>query len=174
MKLYEFELIFSLPEAAGSADDIVDALFEAGCDDAVAGIGKRGRIALAFSREAANAEQAMTSGRKQVCKAVPGAELIEVKPDLVNLSEIAEILGYTRQNMQKYAANPGSTAFPSPVHSGAPDIWHLYDVLSWLREQKHVAVDEVLIETALAAAHLNAGEQSRRFEAASTGRRRAV
>lgn len=174
MKLYEFELIFSLPEAAGSDDDIVNALFEAGCDDAVAGIGKRGRIALGFSREATNAEQAMSSGRDQVCKAVPGAALIEAKPDLVNLSEIAEILGYTRQNMQKYAANPGKTAFPSPVHSGAPDIWHLHDVLSWLHGQKNVAVDEGLIETALAAARLNAEARRRHFEAASVRRRLAV
>ena len=173
MKLYEFELIFSLPDSAGSPDDIVDALFEAGCDDAVAGTGKRGRIALGFSREAASAEQAMSSGRKQVCKAVPGAELIEAKPDLVNLSEIAGILGCTRQNMQKYASNSGKTAFPSPVHSGAPDIWHLYDVLSWLRGETNVAVDEVLIETALAAARLNAEARSRHFEAASASRRRA-
>ena len=55
MSVYEFELIFSLVAPFGDPDDIVNALFEAGCDDAIVGVGKRDRIALSFSRDAASA-----------------------------------------------------------------------------------------------------------------------
>jgi len=162
MSVYEFELIFSLAEPFGDPDDIVNALFEAGCDDAIAGVGKRDRIALRFSRDAANAGSAMASASREVRNALGGAELIEAKPDLVNLSDMAEILGYTRQNMQKHAAN-AAPSFPAPVHVGAPDVWHLYDVLLWLRDEKGVAVEEGLIETSLAAAEVNARAQSERL-----------
>lgn len=171
MSVYEFELIFSLAEPFGDPDDIVNALFEAGCDDAIAGVGKRDRIALRFSRDAANAGSAMASASREVRNALGGAELIEAKPDLVNLSDMAEILGYTRQNMQKHAAN-AAPSFPAPVHVGAPDVWHLYDVLLWLRDEKDVAVEEGLIETSLAAADINARTQSERL--ASQQRRVAV
>lgn len=171
MSVYEFELIFSLAAPIGDPDDIVNALFEAGCDDAIVGVGKRDRIALSFSRNAENAARAMASASREVRDALSGAELIEAKPDLVNLSDMAEILGYTRQNMQKHAGH-SAPPFPVPVHVGAPDVWHLYDVLLWLRDKKGVAVEEGLIETSLAAAEVNAQTQSERL--ASQQRRVAV
>jgi hypothetical protein len=165
MPVYEFQLVFSLAAPFDNPDDIVDALFKAGCDDAVVGVGKRDRVALDFSRAAASAAQAMHAAWREVREGLAGAELIEAKPDFVNLSDMAEILGYTRQNMQKYAASAGDKPFPSPGHIGAPDIWHLYDALLWLRDQKGVAVDEALIETALAAAQVNGEVQRQRLDA---------
>lgn len=162
MTVYAFKLIFALSEPFDDPDDIVNALFEAGCDDAIIGVGKRDRIALSFARDAANAGQAIASAAREVRDALDGAELIEAKPDLVNLSDMAEILGYTRQNMQKYAANAGAP-FPFPAHVGAPDVWHLYDVLLWLRDEKGVAMEESLVETSLAAAEVNARLQRERL-----------
>lgn len=162
MSVYEFELIFSLVEPFDDPDDIVNALFEAGCGDAIVGVGKRDRIALSFSRDAASAGEAMASAWREVREALRGAELVEAKPDLVNLSDMAEMLGYTRQNMQKYAAGKDGS-FPYPVHVGAPDVWHLYDVLLWLRDEKGVAVEGGLLEASLAAAEINARLQSERL-----------
>lgn len=170
MAVYEFKLIFSLTQSFDDPDDIVNVLFEFGCDDAIVGVGKRDRIALSFSRDAASAVQAMASASREACDALNGAELIEAKPDLVNLSDMAEIMGYTRQNMQKHAAS-AVPPFPVPVHVGAPDVWHLYDVLLWLREEKGVAVEEELLETSLAAAEINARAQNERL---AIQQRRAV
>lgn len=73
---HEFRLIFQLPANAPAVTDVVEALAEAGCDDAIVGTGHPGRIALEFSREAENAEQAIESAIDNVRNAVPGAELI--------------------------------------------------------------------------------------------------
>jgi len=67
-----------------------------------------------------------------VRSAVPSARLIEVAPDLVGLTDVAEIVGVSRQNICKLMlAHPGS--FPAPVHEGSASIWHLADVLAWLQ-----------------------------------------
>ncbi len=43
----------------------------------------------------------MVSALRDVKKAVPGAELIEVTPDFVGLTDVAELIGVSRQNMRK-------------------------------------------------------------------------
>ncbi len=103
MNEYEFTLTFTLP---GTQDDPVqhlDALFEAGCDDAVAGTGIPGTISLEFNRDADSATNAVESAIRDVMKAIPGASLVEAKPDLVGLTDVAEILNCSRQNIRKYA-----------------------------------------------------------------------
>jgi hypothetical protein len=61
-------------------NDLVERLGEAGCDDALVGIGQPGRIALNFTREADSAQQAFISALEDVRRAIPDAELIEAKP----------------------------------------------------------------------------------------------
>ena len=96
------------------------------------GIGQPGRLALEFTREAENAEAAVRSALADVRIAIPSARLIEVAPDLVGLTDVAEIVGVSRQNMRKLMlAYPSS--FPAPVHEGSASIWHLADVLTWLQ-----------------------------------------
>ena len=57
--------------------------------------------------------------------------MIEVAPDLVGLTDVADIVGVSRQNMRKLMlAHPGS--FPAPVHEGSASIWHLR-TLAWLQ-----------------------------------------
>ena len=46
MKLFEFTLKFALPESTQDPSPYVDALGESGCDDAIIGVGQKGRIAL--------------------------------------------------------------------------------------------------------------------------------
>ena len=52
MTEYEFTLKFRLPTPDADPESYLPALAEAGCDDALVGIGQPGRIALDFTREA--------------------------------------------------------------------------------------------------------------------------
>lgn len=147
MKEYEFKLLFALPDAMTPPDRYVESLGATGCTDALPGIGKAGRIALDFAREAESAREAIESAISDVRRAIPGARLIEAGPDYVGLTEIAEILGFTRQNMRKLMLN-SAIEFPDPVHEGKPSIWHLEPVLLWLRDRKGYEIDDILLETA--------------------------
>ncbi len=98
---YEFTLKFALPANQGPTDELVERLGEAGCDDALVGIGHAGRVALEFTRAADSAKQAIFSALTAVKTAIPDAMLLEVTPDFVGLTDIADYVGVTRQNMRK-------------------------------------------------------------------------
>jgi hypothetical protein len=85
-------------------DKIVDALFEAGCDDAT--IRTSGALVFAdFDREAPTMLEALTSAIRQVRSV--GLEVRSVEPgDFVTLSEIAERLGRTRESVRLLADGP--------------------------------------------------------------------
>lgn len=167
MPAYDFIVTFRLPDAEADPADFTDALFEAGCDDATPGVGKRGSIALDFTREAADALTAIRSAIADVGKAIPGATLLEVKPDLVNLSDIAETIGCSRQNMRKYAAGEMKNVtipFPAPAFTGAPDLWHLAEVLDWLAVNTAMVVERETRDVAAASFALNLEVQTRRLK----------
>lgn len=92
MNEYEFILKFDLPNSE-DPERYVDALYEAGCDDATVGIGQEGKIALDFTREASSAFDAVSSAISDIKKVIPGARLIEATPDIVGLTDISEIIG---------------------------------------------------------------------------------
>ena len=143
---YIFTLKYQLADDDRDPEALVERLGEAGCDDALIGIGQPGRLALEFTREAENAEAAVCSALADVRSALPSARLIEVAPDLVGLTDVAEIVGVSRQNMRKLMiGHPES--FPPPVHEGASSLWHLCEVLSWMNGNGY-EIERALIETA--------------------------
>ncbi len=153
---YEFTVTFSLPNAGGDPERYLDALFEAGCDDALAGIGQAGLIALDFEREAADAVEAVRSAIADVRRAIPDAEIVEVSPDLVGMTDIARLLGCSRQNVRKYALS--TTTFPKPLHAGdSLLLWHLVDIASWAEKSKkyHNRVGPRLLELAAVTCRMN-------------------
>jgi len=159
---YTFTLKYQLADDDRDPDALVERLGAAGCDDALVGIGVPGRLALEFTREAANAEAAVRSALADVRSAVPSARLIEVAPDLVGLTDVAQIVGVTRQNMRKLMlANPGS--FPAPVHEGSASIWHLADVLAWLKARGSYSMAQTMFEVAQVALQVNAAKEGRRL-----------
>ena len=160
---YTFTLKYQVTAAdAGDHDALVEELAEAGCDDALVGIGQPGRLALEFTRKAADAGAAVRSALAAVRRAVPSARLIEVSPDLVGLTEVAEIVGVSRQNMRKLMlAHPGS--FPVPVHEGSASIWHLADVLTWLQTKGSYALAKDLLDVAQVALQVNMAKEGRRL-----------
>lgn len=76
IKAFEFTLKFTLRDLEQSSDDYIDALYEAGCDDALVGLGMRGRIALTFCRNAQTVDEAVQSAVRDVLKAIPDTKLI--------------------------------------------------------------------------------------------------
>ncbi len=88
MNTYDFTLTFALSENSSNPENYLDALFEAGCDDALAGTGMPGSISLDFSRTAKSVENAIRQAVRDVQKAIPESELIDLKSDLVDISDI--------------------------------------------------------------------------------------
>lgn len=162
---YTFTLKYQLSKRDCDPIALVERLGEAGCDDALVGIGVPGRLALEFTREAANAKEALQSALADVRRAVPTAKLIEVSPDLVGLTDVAEIVGVSRQNMRKLMlGHPDS--FPAPVHEGSASIWHLADVLTWLQSKGGYEVAPDILAIACAALQVNVAKEGRRLERA--------
>ena len=159
---YTFTLKYQLADEDRDADALVERLGEAGCDDALVGIGQPGRLALEFTREAADADEAVRSALADVRHAAPSARLIEVAPDLVGLTDVADIVGVSRQNMRKLMlAHPGS--FPAPVHEGSASIWHLADVLVWLQAKGSYSLAMDVLEVACVALQVNVAKEGRRL-----------
>lgn len=154
MTHYEFALTFTLPSPGADIDDLVERLGAAGCEDAVIGVGVKGRVALSFMREAETAAKAVFSGIANVRTAIPDATLAEASPDLVGLTDVAELLHVTRQNVRKLIVDCEALA-PAPVHEGRPTIWHLAKVLGWLREEKNYPIEENLAELAYVTMQIN-------------------
>lgn len=167
--IWDFVLKFRLP-AGVTPEETVDPLYEAGCDDALVGIGLPGYLGLSFGREAETAVEAITSAIADAQRAVPGAELVEVGPDLVNMTEISHILGTSRQNVRKYFIGQIKSlkkAPPPPVHSIDPPLWRLSEIIPWARVATSLPVPAEVEPVALEAARRNLALQRERLEAAT-------
>ncbi len=159
---YSFTLTYRLPADGDDVDRLVERLGAAGCDDALVGVGQPGRIGLDFIREAGTAREAMVSALRDIKGAIPSAVLTEASPDLVGLSDVAEIVGVSRQNMRKLMVN--SDGFPSPVHAGSTVLWHLADILSWLDSKGTYGVEKSILEVAKTAMLINFAKEARHHE----------
>ena len=106
---FEFDLVFALPRKDLDQDALTDALFEAGCDDALIGFGAPGMLGLAFTRAGDEAEAVISDALEAALAALPeGTRLREVKPDLVSQGDVAARLRVTRQALQKRELPPPS------------------------------------------------------------------
>jgi hypothetical protein len=160
MSEYEFTLAFALSSGTLDVDGLAERLGAAGCDDAIVGIGRWGRLGMTFARAAETASAALSSALADVRKAEPGAQLIEASPDDVGLTDVAVLLGVTRQNVRKLIL-AGDAPAPVPVHEGRPTIWRLTKVLTWLRDEKSHGVPEALLEIAAATLQANIAVEAR-------------
>ncbi|ATB64457.1 helix-turn-helix transcriptional regulator [Pseudomonas mosselii] len=157
---YEFTLKYQLHDGV-DVDALIELLGEAGCDDAVVGSGQPGRLALAFAREGKTARDAMHSALENVRQVLPEARLIEASPDLVGLTDVAALVGVSRQNMRKLMLTHHRT-FPAPVHDGSLSLWHLADILAWMQERGTHAVAQALHELAVVAMQVNVARAQER------------
>jgi hypothetical protein len=163
MQEYSFTLKFNFQDAHTDPNSYIEKLYEGGCDDALIGVGKQGSIALDFIREAPSAFEAISGAITNVKKVIPNAILIEASPDFVGLTDIAEIMGCTRQNIRNVILNERSRS-PLPVYEGTPSIWHLSEVLTWLKEDKTYTIDEALLEVSRINMNFNIARNWRKIE----------
>lgn len=161
---YKFTLKYRLSDSDADPDDLVERLGAAGCDDALVGIGRPGRIALAFTREAESAQVALQSALADVRTAMPAARLIEAGPDFVGLTDVAEMLGMSRQNMRKLMVTY-ATSFPVPVHEGSTAVWHLADLLEWLMAKGTCRLEDGAVEISKATKQINVAKEAIQLDA---------
>ncbi len=147
MARYDFTLKFNLNNRQADPESYIELLYREGCDDALISMGKPGFIFLHFTREAPSAYEAISSAIATIKAVLPQATLAEATPDLVGLTDVAKLLGCTRQNIRKLVVtnDPGA---PQPVYEGTPSIWHLAEILTWLKQAKAYVFDETLLEIA--------------------------
>jgi hypothetical protein len=163
MKGYEFTLHFKLTDENLTSDAVIEALAEAGCTDALVGTGVAGCIGLQFIREAKSAKDALTSAVNDVQKAIPTAKLTEAAPDMVGLSEVAEIVKVSRQNLRKLML-ANALGFPSPLHAGSTTIWHLADVGDWLKSEKNYNIEPTVLEVTVVTKQINLAKSLREIQ----------
>lgn len=156
---YIFTLKYQLDEHDCNPDTLAERLGATGCDDALVGMGQPGRLALEFSRESDSAKEAVRTALADVKRAVPSAKLIEASPDLVGLTDVADMVGVSRQAMRKLMLTHRAT-FPMPVHEGSASIWHLADVLDWLNTRGGYPIDTLVLEIARTALEVNIAKEA--------------
>ena len=160
---FEFKLKFTLAADSPDVDDLVERLGAAGCTDALVGIGQSGRIALDFIREADSAKQAIFSALAEAKRAIPEAKFLEVTPDFVGLTDVAELVGVTRQNMRKLTLTH-KDSFPVAVHEGSAALWHLSPILKWLKERANYPIKQSLLDVAYIAMQINLAKEASQIE----------
>jgi hypothetical protein len=125
-------------------DEQFDALYEAGCDDALFGA-RDGAQYGAFDREADSFSEALASAIEDVTSAVPGLQVVRIEPDeLVTMAAIAKRSGLSREYIRLLSTNQrGPGGFPAPVTYAdhKTRLWHWPDVAHWLTEHERAKVD---------------------------------
>jgi len=130
-------------------DTVEDALFEAGCDDAILAF-RNGVAYLEFDRRASNSESAILSAVRNVERSKHPVAVSHVEPDdLVNASEIARRLEYTREYVRLLVQGErGEGGFPAPLAgvTGTAFLWSWAVDLRWLLEHDKLADKSQLMQ----------------------------
>ena len=163
---YTFTLKYRLSLEDQNVDDLIERLGAEGCDDALVGVGQPGRVALEFTREADSARDALQSALADVKRAMPTAQLFEAAPDFVGLSDVAQVVGVSRQNLRKLMLSHAAS-FPAPVHDGSTAVWHLADMLDWLHATLAYQLEPVTLEIARTTKQVNLVKQAEQISPAS-------
>ncbi len=141
--VYEFTLL-----AVGAdiqTDEALNALAEAGCDDAT--VGSAGGVQhLDFDREADSYLEAATSAITDVGAAVGGVQIVRILPDdYVTLAEIGERTGRTRESVRLLSIGErGPGNFPVPAARGDErnKLWRWTEVALWFATELGERTDE--------------------------------
>ncbi|MEY2856346.1 MAG: hypothetical protein RLZZ74_655 [Cyanobacteriota bacterium] len=154
MNEYDFAIHFKLADHTVDPSIYEDRLFEAGCDDALVGIGQKGYLGLDFIRSSNDAINAVYSAIEDVKSVVPDSDLYYISPDVVSIPEIATIMNCSRQNILKLKNNHADT-FPLPINSDGRLLnWHLAEVLKWY-QLRGTMINTSLLEVAEFAMQFN-------------------
>ena len=120
------------------AQEHIDALFEAGCDDAL--FGQRGSVYYAdFDRESTTFAEAIVSAIRDIQRTIPDARVVRIEPDeFVSLSAIAKRTGRSRESIRLLAEGlRGPGGFPTPERwvDARTTVWHWTEVAEWFENR---------------------------------------
>ncbi|GAA0833027.1 hypothetical protein ACFQVD_25245 [Streptosporangium amethystogenes subsp. fukuiense] len=146
MTVYSFELHFTAP----SGETVIDALYEAGWDDATVSLDPAtgGPGIASFDREATGAVEAIASAITQGRSV--GIEVTGVSEDLVTLAEIADRTGRSFATADHWAVGRrGPGGFPEPkVRRPRVSLWSWAEVATWLHKNRLAEVSPMEVELA--------------------------
>jgi hypothetical protein len=133
------------------SDDEIEALYEAGLDDAGIETGPLGALAD-FSREARSLAEAIASAVRDIEK-VPGLRATGVQCDnMVTAADIASRAGVSREAARLWTTGqrgPGGFPRPTLITTGGEKVWDWQQVARWLAEHKEQAEANAALSPAL-------------------------
>lgn len=131
METYQFTLIVEGSDL--QFDEFAEAVFEAGCDDALIGVSD-GIQYIDVDREASSLEEAILSVVADI-EQVEGVSVVRIADaGLVTMADVAERTGRTRESVRLLVSgNRGPGGFPPPVTDprGRYRLWRWADVERW-------------------------------------------
>jgi len=161
---YDFALVVT--GVADLTDEVLDALFASGCDDATTSL-RYGQLFIEFSRESGSLKDAIIGAIRDVHSAGIGARVVRVDDcDLVTMADIARKIGRSRQLVYQYMTGErGPGGFPPPVcfiteHKA---LWAWCEVSYWLARNNILRPEDSWNAEVLAAIN-NALEMSHQRE----------
>lgn len=153
--LYSFRITFR--GDLGDPEEVVDALYGSGCDDATVSVERDGSAGYAdFDRDADDALTAVVTAVEQI--EATGLHIDSVGDDLVSVADIAERTGRSQQTVSAWITKVrGPGGFPASCidrHWGAVYSWA--EVTQWLARHRLVGLDPAAVEAAAACAAVSA------------------
>ena len=132
-------------------DDVIDSLFECGCDDGTVGRSDGIQFAV-FDRGANSLDEAVLSAVNDI-ERVPGLEVVRIADaGLVSMADIATLTGRTREHVRLLISSArGPGGFPAPVTDPKSRyrLWRWLEVKRWLNadanEESGSSEEELLI-----------------------------
>jgi predicted transcriptional regulator len=139
---YEFTLVLSFKDGQELDRLMVDALYEAGCDDALVG-SSNGEIFVDFTREAPSLLDAISGAIQNIKEADIGAQVARIDDrNWLSQAEMARKVGISRSMMSQYVSgNKGPGGFPAPAGSmrSKGQVWDWSRACLWFRKQNLVS-----------------------------------
>jgi predicted DNA-binding transcriptional regulator AlpA len=127
---YEFVLIV---DGVSTEDDEAVAILTDAFDGVLSW--NRGLYRLAVSGTGRDSYEAASRLVSRLTAALPGLKIVRLDPELVGISDIAQRIGHSRQNVQQWVNGErnGSRPFPAPEGcAGRSLVWRWADVNEWL------------------------------------------
>ena len=74
---FQLDVMIRLPQGSPDIEDVLDRLFQAGCDDAVVGCGNPGMLGLSFTREGTEREVVIAGAVQDALAGLPAGAAVE-------------------------------------------------------------------------------------------------
>lgn len=74
---FKFDVMIRLPKGCPDIEYVLDRLYEAGCDDAVVGLGTPGLLGLSFIREGTDRETVIAGAVRDALSGLPEGAVVE-------------------------------------------------------------------------------------------------